>query len=317
MTSSTTPYKIIIGALTLMLIAISIHSYGHKKVVDHFEGHIEKYPLLDPALPFYEKKDLVVNVEELRNYFKTLPEQNKDWAEVSIYFETLNTGVNVSVNQDLRLFPASLAKLPIAMIAMKKVEKGEWNLDNTKLVLIPEDVDVKRVDVQSEIGKEFSIRFLLERLLVDSDNTAYHMLVRELSEQELLSIAEAVGLEKLFEEDAKVSAKDYTRLFRALHSSTYLNEDNSQLMLSLLDQSKFGKFLRAGVPQGVHVASKWGINEVQNAYADAGIIFLKNRPYMISVIIHGVGKDQVENQQKAEQLIKDISSKAYEFMLKQ
>jgi beta-lactamase class A len=292
------------------------HSYKHDHAAEHYIQHVKDYPLLDPALPFYEKENLIVNVQELREYLRALPEQNKDWAEMSIYFEVLNTGANISVNNDARIWPASLTKLPVGMIAMKKVEKGEWDLENTKFTLVAEDADYHTPNVQQEIGKSFSLEFLLERLLLDSDNTAYHMIVRELTEEELLSIANEVGLEQLFTVDGKFSAKEYTRLLRSLYDATYLDIEHSQKLLQLLNESMFTKFFKAGVPAGVPVAHKWGMSDQENVYADSGIIYAKDRPYMLSVMIQGK-TDQEADQTKAEALIKEISERSYEFISEQ
>jgi beta-lactamase class A len=315
-------YHFIYIAIILLFAGTTIwwvdHSNKHDNAAEHYVQHVKDYPLLDPALPFYDKKDLIVNIQGIRSYLKALPEQNKDWADMSIYLELLNTGSNVTVNQDSKIWPASLAKLPVGMIAMKKVESGEWDLQNTKLTLVKEDADIAYTPaIANEIGKSFSIELLLEKLLLESDNTAYHMLVRELSEEELISIAEAVGLEEFFRADGKVSAKDYTRLLRALYSSTYLNEERSQKLLSLLQRSKFDRFIRAGIPKEVKFAHKWGINENENVYADSGIVYLKNRPYLLSVIISGKTDDQKADQAKAEELIKDIGKRTYEYIKNQ
>jgi len=41
----------------------------------------------------------------------------------------------------LRILPASLIKVPLAMAVMKKIESGDWNLYN-ELVLMKEDRDI-------------------------------------------------------------------------------------------------------------------------------------------------------------------------------
>jgi beta-lactamase class A len=294
-----------------------MHSYEHDSAAEHYTQHVKDYPLLDPALPFYEKDNLIVNIQELREYLKALPEQNKDWAEMSIYFEVMNTGANVTVNNDVKLWPASLAKLPVAMIAMEKVEQGHWTLD-TEFTIEPADADTENnPQIRQDIGKKFPLKVVLEKLLLNSDNTAYKILIRNLTEEELTAIAEEVGLEVFFIPDGKVSAKDYTRLLRSLYLATYLSKEHSMYLLDLISTGKFNKFLRAGVPENVKLAHKWGINEDQNAYADSGIVYIKGRPYMISVIIKGNLQNQKDNQQKAEALIKEVAERSYNFMKEQ
>jgi beta-lactamase class A len=266
-------------------------------------------------LPFYEKENLIVNVQELRDYLKALPEQNKDWAEMSIYFEVMNTGANITVNPDSKIWPASLMKLPIGMAAMEKVEKGEWSLDETMFELTAEDVDlITAPEVAAEVGKEYSLNFLLERLLLVSDNAAFNILSRNISQDEFSIVAEEVGLEQLITDDEKLSAKDYTRLFRALYQSTYLDEKHSQMMLELLDRSEFNEFLNNSFPPDVPFAHKWGANLEYNVYADSGILFVKDKPVMISVMIQGKDKDVSKSNEKAKKLFKEIGEFTYQFM---
>ena len=306
-------------AIILVLVGTNTwwiyYSYNHNNAAEHFIQHVKDYPLLDPALPLYEKNNLIVNIQELREYLKALPEQNKNWAEISIYFEVLNTGANVTVNSDLKIWPASLTKLPIAMIAMKKVEKGEWSLDKKTTVLHEDLADLEDSPGLIELeGQSYDLAFILERLLLESDNTAFMMLHRQFTEDELSSINEEVGLDELFAADSKVSAKDYTRLLRSLYSATYLNKSNSQMILKLLDQSKFDEFVSAGFPDDLPFSHKWGENRDQNVYVDSGIVYVENRPFIISVMIHSKNTDIVASKRKAIALMKDIGERSYQFM---
>jgi beta-lactamase class A len=207
-----------------------------------------------------------------------------------------------------------MAKLPVGMIAMKKVEKGEWTMDK-QFTMLPEDPDlVHNPEAKQQIGNSFTLEFLLDKMLLESDNTSYKMLVRELTEDELVSIAEEVGLEQFFTVDGKVSAKDYTRLFRSLYLATYLDEEHSQQLLELLQRSEFKDFIKAGIPADVPFAHKWGINDARNVYGDAGIVYAKDRPFMLAVMIEGK-HGNAEDQAKAEALIKEIGEHAYNYVI--
>jgi hypothetical protein len=100
--------------------------------------------LIDPARPLYSDENLVTNIEPLRKFLKSLPEREKDKADISIYFEVLTTGANVSVNADLKLWPASLAKLPLAMVVMKKIEEGSLQ-ENSKIVFTKDEHRIQLV----------------------------------------------------------------------------------------------------------------------------------------------------------------------------
>lgn len=305
------------SVLIILLIISNLVVYFSVKpevVPDPGVEYRKTYSYLDGNRRLADQKNLITNIQPLREYLKSLPETHKDWAEMSIYFEYLPTGANISVNPDLQLWPASLAKLPLAIVVMKKVESGEWSLD-TKITLEAKDADTVRTpDIVQDIGRSYDIKFLLERLLLESDNTAYEMLIKNFSDDDLNTIGEAIGLDQFFTENGKVSAKDYSRLFRILYLAAYLNEDHSQFLLKLMQDSEFKRFVRAGVPESVAFSHKWGTNLLVNVYADAGIVYIDQRPYMISVMIEGKNGDAKINEQKAHELMKEIGERSYNFI---
>lgn len=303
--------------LIFVLLVSNIAVYFGVKQEPYVDPGVEyrkTYNLLDGNRRLADEKNLITNIQPLREYLRGLSAQNKDWADISIYFEYLPTGANITVNQDLQIWPASLAKLPLAIVVMKRVESGQWSLD-TRLEMTAEDADTVRTpDITQDIGKSYDIKFLLERLLLESDNTAYRMLLKNFTEQELNDIGTAIGLEQFFSEGGKVSAKDYSRLFRVLYLAAYVNEEHSQFLLRLLQDSEFKNFIKAGLPAEVPYAHKWGTNLAIDVFADAGIVYVEGRPYMISVMIQGKGESSDVNQQKAGQLMKEIGQKTYEFI---
>lgn len=111
----------------------------------NFSSFRDKYNLLDPMRFFAQSDDLLTTVQPIREELHSLFAQEK-LEHTSLYFEYLNTGANISINQDVRILPASLIKVPLAMAVMKKVERGDWKLYN-QLILTKEDRDNERGDV--------------------------------------------------------------------------------------------------------------------------------------------------------------------------
>lgn len=68
---------------------------------------------------FSRNADLLTTVQPIREKLHTLF-QEESLEHTSLYFEYLNTGANISINQDIRILPASLIKVPLAMAVMKK-----------------------------------------------------------------------------------------------------------------------------------------------------------------------------------------------------
>ena len=76
-----------------------------------------QYNLLNPARKLINQEDLIINIQSLRDELSEIG-KNKN---ISIYFEYLPTGANISINKDAEFWPASLLKLPVAMAAGKKI----------------------------------------------------------------------------------------------------------------------------------------------------------------------------------------------------
>lgn len=271
----------------------------------------ELYPLIDPSRHLIAQSDFIVNIQLLREKLIALvQEAGKD--SISLYFEFLNTGANISINPQLSVWPASLPKVPLAMAVMKKIELKQWSLDS-ELVFSEQDRDEKFGDLwQRPIGTRFTIEELLQTMLTKSDNTAYRILLRNIDFNELGEVINELGIEGLFTTDGKVSAKEYSRLFRSLYVSSFLNRESSQKILSWLGQAEFKDFLSSGLPADVIFSHKFGIDRDVHAYLDSGIVYSDGRPYLISVAIQGDGHDKEEEQVKY--FMKQVSKIIYDYV---
>lgn len=297
--------KIVLPILFLFSFLILRHLilYGtHVKV--------KSYSLLDPARAYITLENYVLNIQELRTYLHSLEEQYPD--SISIYYEQINSGSNISVNKDVHLFPASLSKLAQAIIVARKVEESVFSWDK-KLKILKEDLssDSGNLYQRVEEGNEVSVQELLRELLVNSDNTAQDVFRRYLSVTDYLNFQDATGLQDLYNENGFISAKEYTRLLRVLYTSSYLEPENSEKILEYMSQATFKDYLSQGIPSEVKFAHKYGENIQYNIFADSGIVYVPGKPYMLTVIIKG-NDSSPETRLWAANLMKEISEKAYQ-----
>ncbi|MDP3057816.1 MAG: serine hydrolase [bacterium] len=264
-----------------------------------------KYNFLDPARGIYDKKDLIVNIQPLRDYLGDKYEADPN---ISVYFEYLPTGANISVSKDAEFYPASLLKVPIAMAAAKKIDKGEWRWDN-KLVLMATDKDDKFGDLYNKpTGSVFTIEELARRSLIDSDNTAHFILLRNMEPSEINEVYAHMGLDGFLETDGSISAKRYSVILRALYNSSYLSEANSQKIISFLSEEPFREYLGSGFPENIVFAHKIGMNIDKKVYIDSGIIYFDSRPYILVVMTKS------KTEQEAKEVMKDISEKVFNYV---
>lgn len=279
-----------------------------------------EYSFLNPSQSLYAKKDLIVNIQPLRDQL-TAYEKNKDFT-VGIYFEYLPTGASIAVNKDIALWPASLIKIPVAMAAMKKVEEGKWKLSN-ELVLLDDDKSSEFGTLyQQPSGTKFTIESLMRASLVDSDNTAHFIFLRNLEYEEIEDLYNHLGLEDILEsvrsakqstqEDNRMTAKRYSVFFRSLYNATYLSPEYSQKFLDILVGNTNHEYLAKTLPEGIPFAHKTGIRKDDNSFADSGIIYLPNRPYLLTVMIQRK-KGEAEDKE-VKKIMDDISQSVYRYI---
>ncbi len=88
------------------------------------------------------------------------------------------------------------------MAVMKKIERGDWELYN-ELIMTKEDRDAGWGDVYMKypIGSPITIQNLIEEMLLTSDNTAYRILYRNLSLDEVRGVFTSLGLDDFFDQE--------------------------------------------------------------------------------------------------------------------
>lgn len=198
------------------------------------------------------------------------------------------------------------------MAVMKKIENGAWRLE-TELALKEEQKDAASGTLfESPAGTGFSVEQLLRELLANSDNTAYHILLDNMNPSEVDLIIMETGLEDLFDARGFVSAKEYSRLWRALYASSFLEPENSIKILEWLTESDFDRYLAGGLGENITFAHKWGRNQAYHVFLDTGIVYIPHRPYLVTVMIQGDGSPGEE--ERAAATMREIGSTIYNYI---
>lgn len=310
------------GALGLAAaVIIFTYVFYVPRLKNDRERFINQYSFLNPGATLVDKDDLLVNFQPLRDSLIKKYEQRDDYL-ISLYFEYLPTGANISLNKDEKIWPASLIKIPVAMAAMKKAETKEWKLTN-ELVILDEDKDSEYGKLyQQPSGTALTIRELLKATLADSDNTAHFVLLRNLDGDELEDVYSHLGLDDIIdalkrtprgaETDNRMTAKRYSVFFRSLYNATFLTPEYSQLFLDILKDAP-REYLSQGLPTDIRFMHKTGIRVDETVQADAGIVYLPGRPYLLTAMIQR--KDTALGiNGEAEKFFSEISKEIYDYV---
>jgi beta-lactamase class A len=315
--------SLFLKASILSLFLVLALTYGlYIPTLNNEPGSMKKNVYLNPALSLLDKKDLIVNFQGLRDSLTTKYESRDDYL-ISIYFEYLPTGANIAVNKDEKIWPASLIKIPIAMAIMKKAQDKKWKIDN-ELVILDQDKDSEYGSLYKEpSGTTFTIQRFLEETLINSDNTAHFVLLRNLDGEELEDVYVHLGMDDIIEAlkkapkkeaetDNRMTAKQYSIFFRSLYNSTYLSQEYSQLFLSILERAPH-ELLSSGIPENISFVHKTGVRVDEAVRADSGIVYVQGRPYILTVMVQQKDKKQI-NEQVVNKIFEDISKEIYTYV---
>ncbi|MEN9881107.1 MAG: hypothetical protein RLZZ308_290 [Candidatus Parcubacteria bacterium] len=297
----------------IFVLYITLHSNESSMGVDN------RY--LNPALRILDKRNLIVDFQTLREKLTTTYEHRDDFL-ISIYFEYLPTGASIAINKDERMWPASLIKIPVAMTAMKKVQEGDWKLSN-ELVILEEDKDSDYGELYKKPnGTTIAIENLLKESLINSDNTAHFILLRNLENAELEDVYVHLGMDDVIEAlkrnkkdkevDNRITAKRYSIFFRSLYNATFLDQKHSELFMDILEQAP-NDLLSTGIPSDVPFVHKTGIRLDEKVMADSGIVYVSGRPYILTVMIQQKNGDEFKRKE-IEQLFKVIGEEVYHYV---
>jgi beta-lactamase class A len=271
------------------------------------------HPLINQVVTANLDRHFIINFKPLKQ--EVLDIAKKYAAKKYVYFQYLNNGSWIGLNERDNFTAASTAKVPLAMTIYKQVENGKFSLD--------QEYSLDELDLDSGFGslykvgadQSLSISELVRIMLVYSDNTAknalLHVLQNAMSEDPLSDVYDFfgwvfdIGDRPSYE---KINLKTLSEMFIALYNAKYVNVDHSQEILNLLANTDFNDKIVAGVPNGVVVAHKIGISTVDRTFSDCGIFYVSNRDYLLCVGTEGL------DERVANSFMSEVSRAVYNYV---
>jgi len=229
----------------------------------------------------------------------------------------LNSGERIT-HLGAAVFPtASSIKIAIVYELFRQVDEGRVRLDET--ITLDRSKAVGGSGVLFELGTPtMTLGDYATLMVVLSDNTATNVVIDRLGLDRVTARMQGLGLKdtKLRRHmmdvaaarrgDENVSTPDeLVKLLQIINRGEGLTPASRDAALALLKKSKTSR-LRRGLPPGVEVADKPG--ELEGVRVDAGIVFAKNRPYVISVMT-----TFLRSEVDGEEAIERMSRAAYEY----
>jgi beta-lactamase class A len=302
---------------------LSLHAISHYKGNNDSEKRISlssdccRYtnPLLE--CEHFQGGDITLDLvkSKLNLYLKN--EINKNGvSDIAVYIRDLNNGPWIGLGEKKNFSPGSLLKVPI-MIAYFRLAQGDPGI-LSKTITYSDRIDnpfQPHTPDSLKVGNSYTVEELIRRMIIDSDNVAKELLLKNIDGDDLLRVHRELHLDipDVRKPADFISLKDYAAFFRILYNATYLNSDMSEKALKLLTETTFKNGIAAGVPADIEIAHKYGIwrpegNSIQ--LHDCGIVYYPHAPYLLFVMTKGTDLETLEK------IAKDISRIVYEHKLR-
>jgi beta-lactamase class A len=309
----------------------TIETYGNK--LSEMDNHVKVVrendsSLIQPILYVeIESKQLLSPLKSKINDYLDSKKQAGAYTSASIYLKDIQAGVYTNINPDSLYDPASLMKVPLLMIYLKQAETNPQLLkksfvftqqaQNSTVALIK--------DKSLVVGKSYTVQELLYHMIVYSDNESFWILYDHFGEdifKELdkkLTIPANYDIIHYSKTDkhfiANVNSMAY--YFMVLYNASYLTKTASKYALDILTKSTFKEGIAKGIDPNVLIAHKFGertlsyfvgnkLENLQTEFHEFGIVYLKNRPYLLGVMTRGQQSNELQT------MVSDISKMVYD-----
>jgi beta-lactamase class A len=206
-----------------------------------------------------------------------------------------------------------MMKVPLMVAVLRWANDDPSRLDRKVRYDKPFGATVRTTfeSVQIELGRSYTVRELMEKMIWNSDNEAAFLLMDVVTPKFAYSVMREVGIaspDQAMSGDF-VSVREYASVFRLLYNATYLDRETSLTALRTLTRTTFDKGLRAQIPPEVMVAHKFGERILPDSPVrqlhDCGIVYHRTAPYVLCVMTRG------HDMNKLAAIIADISGLTY------
>lgn len=239
---------------------------------------------------------------------------------VSVYARELLDGHWIGIDEHRPMMPASLLKLWVLFHALARMESDPGLAAQTAVypgpdaMPSPDNLFDRPPSERMTPGTAYRFDELVERMIVYSDNHAKDLLLRGVEPDEVEDFMSSVGLPKQVDHGrAVMDAHSIGALFRVLYDSSVFSRHTSEFALGLLLRGRYADGLRASLPPGIPVASKFGMYRdpahpaAGSQMHECGIVYATN-PYVLCVMT----QSQRQSTPELSRIVREISRFVFE-----
>jgi beta-lactamase class A len=261
------------------------------------ENYIKTFDvkIIEKLIDFNKLKKEIVHI---------LGEQKNNYAVV---VWDLKRQKGFDINGDVIKPPASISKIPYAILTLRDIDKGKNTLDEVYKIRGDDKAYDTDILYSYENGADVTLDQYIKFLIQQSDNTAMMHLEDFLGGNQIYNqrVRDELGLTNLFRDPHTTSANQVSILLQNIYSQKYLSKKlNDYLIDTMINvDATFQDRIKEGVPENVPVAHK--IGNLEGIYQDAGIVYGQKTDFVIVVLNENTSIDS------AKETIREITRKVY------
>jgi beta-lactamase class A len=282
--------------------------------ISRLKGYQYIHPLLY-AEPQCESEELA----DCKNQINQIINENKAKGKIisaSVYVREFTQAQWTSINPSDLYSPGSLLKVPELIALYKMNERQPGFLDKViEYKNVNETKSDRTINFESnhiKLGNKYTIRELINYMIVYSDNDATMMLNALIDKSVFSKVFTDIGLKEpdFSATDYKISVTDYSIFLKELYNGSYLSFKNSEECLSILSKTEFKEGLISGLPSNCIVSHKFGEggSSSEPNFSEAAIVYCGKAPYIITIMTKG------RDMKSLPSVSAEISKKVYEVM---
>lgn len=254
---------------------------------------------------------------DLKNSIQNIINQEKGSGKLesaSVYVKKFGGGRWFSVNPDVQYSPGSVMKIVTLLTYLREAEINPSIMDK-KLNFVSHYSETPVQTIISrplQPGKSYTIKELLNSMIIDSDNDATVLLNNNANMDLYFNLLRDLNLNvpDKNQDDYPLTVIQCSMFFRLLYASTFLSPEMSEYALDLLTKSTFKDGIVKSLPPDIRVAHKFGERNYDNNFQlhETGIVYFDDSPYEITIMTKG------NEQAELSKVIDEVSNMVYDYM---
>ncbi len=237
-------------------------------------------------------------------------------SSASVYARDFNEGDFMAINEDEKYKSSALMNVPLMITYLHMDEDNEGYLDKEVLFshATAETTSILRKGERIEVGNKYSLKKLLEYMVVNRDEEATRLLYENIDKKAFKKTFTDLGFAapENLSEASTISAEDFSLFMRTLYNATYLTINNSEYATKLLCSSEtLNRTDETGIPSYVKMARDFAVtnDSTEKELHESSIIYVNNFPYNITIMTKGNDSKQLSK------VINQISAIVYKGIL--